>query len=76
MPFRSRGPPKEAGIRLVGRWVTQREADAKPLAVKLLAWNQQNKPPIGEADDDPDPVRWALDKVRSVLRMESRKSGD
>ena len=72
----AQGGRDNAAIRLVGRWVTQREADAKPLAVKLLAWNQQNKPPIGEADDDPDPVRWALDKVRSGLRMESRKSGD
>ena len=46
------------------------------LTKQLFASNQQNEPPIGEADDDPDPVQWALDKVRSVLRMESRKAGD
>ena len=38
------------------------------LAKQLLAWNQHNKPPIGEADGDPEPVQWALNKVRSVLK--------
>ena len=38
------------------------------LAKQLLAWNQHNKPRIGEADGDPEPVQWALDKVRSVLK--------
>ena len=70
------GERDNAAIKLVGRWVGQGELDAMVLAKQLLVWNQQNKPPIGEADDDPDPVEWALDKVRSVLRMESRKSGD
>ena len=72
MPSKSRGPPKgdrdNAALRLVGRWVGQEEPDEMVLAKQLLAWNQQNKPPIGEADDDPEPVQWALDKVRSVLK--------
>ena len=38
------------------------------LAKQLLAWNQHNKRRIGEADDDPEPVQRALDKVRSVLQ--------
>ena len=65
-----------AAMRLVGRWVAQGELDEMVLATQLLVWNQHNKPPIGEADDDPEPVQWALDGVRSVLRMESRKAGD
>ena len=72
----AQGDRDNAAMRLVGRWVAQGELDAMVLAKQLLVWNQQNKPPIGAADDDPDPVQWALDKVRSVLRMESRKSGD
>ena len=72
----AQGDRDNAAMRLVGRWVAQGEADAKSLAVKLLVWNQRNKPPIGEADDDPEPGQWALDKIRSVLRMESRKNGD
>ena len=63
-------------MRLVGRWVAQGELDEMVLATQLLVWNQHNKPPIGEADDDPEPVQWALDGVLSVLRMESRKAGD
>ena len=55
-------------MRLVGRWVGQGEPDEMVLAKQLLAWNQHNKPRIGEADDDPEPVQWALDKVRSVLK--------
>ncbi len=46
------------------------------LTKQLFASNQQNEPPIGEADDDPDPVEWALDKVRFVIRRGSRKNGD
>ena len=55
-------------MRRVGRWVGQGERDEIVLAKQLLAWNQHNKRRIGEADDDPEPVQWALDKVRSVLK--------
>jgi len=72
----AQGDRDNAAMRLVGRWVAQGELDEMVLAKQLLAWNPQNKPPIGETDDDPDPVQWDLDKVRSVLRMESRKGGD
>ena len=72
MPSKSRGPPKwdrdNAAMRRVGRWVDQGERDEIVLAKQLLAWNQHNKPLIGEADKDHEPVQWALDKVRSVLK--------
>ena len=55
-------------MRLVGRWGGQGEPDEIVLAKQLLAWNQHNKRRIGEADDDPEPEQWALDKVRSVLK--------
>ena len=72
----AQGDRDNAAMRLVGRWIAQGELDEMVLAKQLPAWNPQNKPPIGETDDDPDPVQWDLDKVRSVLRMESRKGGD
>ena len=57
----------------MGRWVARGEGDAIILVGLLLAWNEHNKPPMGAAEGDPDPVLWALEKVHSVLRMEAEK---
>ena len=69
----ARGERDNAAIRVVGRMVALGEVNPNVLEESLLKWNQLNHPPIGEADGDPDPRRWAADKVRSVLRMEERK---
>ena len=63
-------------MQLLGRWVVQGEYDPIVLATLLLRWNELNDPPIGAAEGDPDPGKWALDKVRSVLRLEARNHED
>lgn len=72
----AQGDRDNAAMRVLGRWVSQGELDPIVLATKLVAWNQQNKPPVGAAEGDPNPVQWALGKVRSVLRMEAEKRDD
>ena len=72
----AQGGRDNPAMQLLGRWMAQGEYDPIVLATLLLRWNELNDPPIGAAEGDPDPGKWALDKVRSVLRLEARNHED
>jgi len=66
------GERDNAAIRLAGRLVAKGLSDDE-IELLLLAWNDLNQPPMGQAEGDPDPVTWVREKIASARRMEEEK---